>query len=139
VCVCTAQHTSDCPNLFAHKKKKKKKNNNNNNNNNKSPPHPPFPHKTRTHIQQKQVLIYLNTVAVGGKTFFPRLNISVTPTKGMALVFFPASLDGRLDEWVRIGWWLAWFGLVGWTSGCMLGLRVLFGLVGWTNGCVCVD
>lgn len=79
----------------------------------------PYTHTHAPHTQthhppqnktQTQVLIYLNDVSVGGKTHFPRLNLSVTPTKGMALVFFPATLDGRLDEWVRACVWAcAWF------------------------------
>eukprot|EP00536_Pseudo-nitzschia_multiseries_P001058 jgi/Psemu1/294264/fgenesh1_pm.13_\ len=41
------------------------------------------------------VLIYLNDVTSGGHTAFPRL--PVRPTKGTALVFFPATVDGHLD------------------------------------------
>lgn len=44
------------------------------------------------------VLTYLNDVPRGGSTFFPNLNIQVRPRKGMALVFFPATLDGLLDK-----------------------------------------
>lgn len=43
------------------------------------------------------VLIYLNDVAQGGSTSFPTLNLSVRPQQGMALIFFPATLDGQLD------------------------------------------
>eukprot|EP00980_Cylindrotheca_fusiformis_P013858 scaffold3596_cov126-Cylindrotheca_fusiformis.AAC.16 len=43
------------------------------------------------------VLIYLNNVAKGGETHFPRLNLSIQPVQGMALVFFPATVDGTLD------------------------------------------
>ena len=43
------------------------------------------------------VLIYLNTVHQGGATRFPALNLDVQPRKGMALVFFPATIDGILD------------------------------------------
>ncbi len=64
-------------------------------------PHPSIPPSPTPSPTTTQVLIYLNDVGVGGKTIFPRLHLSVTPTKGMALVFFPATLDGRLDEWVR--------------------------------------
>jgi len=32
------------------------------------------------------VLVYLNDVAVGGKTTFPRLSLSFTPRRGAALV-----------------------------------------------------
>jgi prolyl 4-hydroxylase len=44
------------------------------------------------------VLTYLNDVPRGGATSFPNLNIEVRPRKGMALVFFPATLDGLLDK-----------------------------------------
>eukprot|EP00985_Skeletonema_marinoi_P021426 scaffold13138_cov151-Skeletonema_marinoi.AAC.3 len=44
------------------------------------------------------VLTYLNDVPRGGSTSFPNLNIQVRPQKGMALVFFPATLDGLLDK-----------------------------------------
>jgi len=50
------------------------------------------------------VLIYLNTPASGGHTRFPNIYISpekaleVKPQKGMALIFFPSSVDGLLDK-----------------------------------------
>jgi prolyl 4-hydroxylase len=44
------------------------------------------------------VLVYLNDVAQGGQTTFPALNLEVQPRKGMALVFFPATVDGLLDK-----------------------------------------
>lgn len=44
------------------------------------------------------VLTYLNDVAQGGQTTFPALNLEVQPRKGMALVFFPATVDGLLDK-----------------------------------------
>jgi len=44
------------------------------------------------------VLIYLNTVQQGGATRFPALNLDVQPVRGMALVFFPATVDGLLDK-----------------------------------------
>ncbi|GKY91956.1 hypothetical protein MPSEU_000167200 [Mayamaea pseudoterrestris] len=44
------------------------------------------------------VLIYLNNVTNGGHTRFPALNIDVKPQEGMALVFFPASIDGVMDR-----------------------------------------
>jgi prolyl 4-hydroxylase len=44
------------------------------------------------------VLIYLNTVHCGGATRFPALDIEVQPVRGMALVFFPATVDGLLDK-----------------------------------------
>lgn len=44
------------------------------------------------------VLVYLNDVQKGGQTVFPALNLQVQPKKGMALVFFPATVDGLLDK-----------------------------------------
>jgi prolyl 4-hydroxylase len=44
------------------------------------------------------VLMYLNTVAQGGATRFPALNLDVQPVQGQALVFFPATVDGFLDK-----------------------------------------
>eukprot|EP00979_Chaetoceros_neogracilis_P019339 scaffold12165_cov277-Chaetoceros_neogracile.AAC.1 len=44
------------------------------------------------------VLVYLNNVERGGHTSFPVLNLDVKPRKGMALIFFPATLDGLLDK-----------------------------------------
>ena len=44
------------------------------------------------------VLVYLNDVAQGGATAFPNLNIQVRPRRGMAVVFFPSTLDGLLDR-----------------------------------------
>lgn len=44
------------------------------------------------------VLIYLNDVMRGGATRFPTLNLDVQPRRGMALVFFPATVDGLLDK-----------------------------------------
>lgn len=46
------------------------------------------------------VLIYLNDVMRGGATRFPALNppLDVQPRQGMALVFFPATVDGHLDK-----------------------------------------
>lgn len=44
------------------------------------------------------VLIYLNEVPRGGQTRFPALELDVQPRRGMALVFFPATVDGMLDK-----------------------------------------
>lgn len=44
------------------------------------------------------VLVYLNDVPRGGATGFPNLNVEVRPRRGMALVFFPSTLDGLLDR-----------------------------------------
>eukprot|EP00558_Chaetoceros_sp_UNC1202_P001968 CAMPEP_0197257326 /NCGR_PEP_ID=MMETSP1429-20130617/78310_1 /TAXON_ID=49237 /ORGANISM="Chaetoceros sp., Strain UNC1202" /LENGTH=363 /DNA_ID=CAMNT_0042721133 /DNA_START=102 /DNA_END=1193 /DNA_ORIENTATION=+ len=44
------------------------------------------------------VLVYLNDVKRGGNTAFPALNLEVQPRKGMALIFFPATVDGLLDK-----------------------------------------
>jgi len=43
------------------------------------------------------VLVYLNDVEVGGCTYFRKLGLRVKPKAGMAIVFFPAYLDGELD------------------------------------------
>lgn len=44
------------------------------------------------------VLVYLNDVERGGHTSFPNLNLEVKPKRGMALVFFPSTVDGLLDK-----------------------------------------
>lgn len=44
------------------------------------------------------VLVYLNDVIHGGATSFPNLNLQIQPRQGMALVFFPATVDGVLDR-----------------------------------------
>lgn len=44
------------------------------------------------------VLVYLNDVAEGGHTAFPALNLKIKPKRGMAVVFFPATVDGLLDK-----------------------------------------
>jgi prolyl 4-hydroxylase len=44
------------------------------------------------------VLVYLNDVHQGGQTAFPVLNVEVQPRQGMAIVFFPATVDGLLDK-----------------------------------------
>uniref|UniRef100_A0A7S1UYE3 Fe2OG dioxygenase domain-containing protein n=1 Tax=Grammatophora oceanica TaxID=210454 RepID=A0A7S1UYE3_9STRA len=44
------------------------------------------------------VLVYLNDVHQGGATSFPALNLDVQPRRGMAIVFFPATVDGYLDK-----------------------------------------
>ena len=44
------------------------------------------------------VLVYLNTVASGGATSFPLLDVEVAPQRGRALVFFPGREDGTIDE-----------------------------------------
>jgi hypothetical protein len=43
------------------------------------------------------VLIYLNDVARGGQTAFPTLQFEIAPVKGMAVIFFPATVNGVLD------------------------------------------
>mmetsp|Transcript_11798 Transcript_11798/g.15405 ORF Transcript_11798/g.15405 Transcript_11798/m.15405 type:complete len:265 (+) Transcript_11798:234-1028(+) len=43
------------------------------------------------------VLIYLNDVRLGGETVFPKLNLSIQPRRGNAIVFFPANINGELD------------------------------------------
>ena len=44
------------------------------------------------------VLIYLNDVQKGGRTYFNKLDLRIKPVKGMALIFFPAYLDREIDE-----------------------------------------
>jgi prolyl 4-hydroxylase len=43
------------------------------------------------------VLIYLNQPSSGGATNFPYLGIRAKPRKGTALVFFPCTVDGKMD------------------------------------------
>src|SRR5690606_22182215 len=42
-------------------------------------------------------LMYLNTPQEGGETIFPKINITVKPKKGDALLFFDCCPDGRTD------------------------------------------
>ena len=44
------------------------------------------------------LITYLSTVAIGGGTTFPLLNVSVSPVKGRALLFFPADASGVPDQ-----------------------------------------
>jgi hypothetical protein len=44
------------------------------------------------------VLMYLNNVPSGGGTFFNELNLRVQPKEGSAVVFFPAKMDGTIDN-----------------------------------------
>mmetsp|Transcript_42772 Transcript_42772/g.89347 ORF Transcript_42772/g.89347 Transcript_42772/m.89347 type:complete len:271 (+) Transcript_42772:2-814(+) len=44
------------------------------------------------------VLTYLNDVPRGGHTTFPLLKVSVPPTRGAALIFFPSFADGYIDK-----------------------------------------
>lgn len=44
------------------------------------------------------VLVYLNDVERGGETRFPALKLDVRPKRGKAIVFFPATVDGYLDQ-----------------------------------------
>lgn len=44
------------------------------------------------------LITYLSTVALGGGTTFPMLNVSVSPVKGRALLFFPADSGGVPDQ-----------------------------------------
>merc|ERR1712014_536354 len=43
------------------------------------------------------ILLYLNDVPEGGETRFEYLGVSIGPTAGTAIVFFPAFADGRDD------------------------------------------
>jgi prolyl 4-hydroxylase len=45
------------------------------------------------------VLIYLNQPSSGGGTNFPHAGIRVKPKKGTAIIFFPCSLDGKMDPY----------------------------------------
>jgi len=44
------------------------------------------------------LIMYLNDVEQGGETFFPKLNLSVTPKKGMAVYFEYFYTDNDLNE-----------------------------------------
>lgn len=44
------------------------------------------------------LLVYLNNVTEGGQTRFDMLNLSIAPSKGLALLFFPAFSDGQPDK-----------------------------------------
>eukprot|EP00439_Symbiodinium_sp_Y106_P003403 s2133_g1.t1 len=44
------------------------------------------------------LLVYLNTVGLGGSTRFPDLAVDVQPRCGQGLLFFPAFADGKPDE-----------------------------------------
>ena len=43
------------------------------------------------------ILVYLKDVAEGGETAFPELGLSVTPKKGLALVWNSMTEDGQCD------------------------------------------
>jgi len=43
------------------------------------------------------LLVYLNTVAKGGETIFPKANLAIAPTKGKAVLFYNVKPDGRID------------------------------------------
>jgi prolyl 4-hydroxylase len=43
------------------------------------------------------VLVYLNQPSQGGATNFPHAGIRVKPKKGVALVFFPCTINGEMD------------------------------------------
>jgi prolyl 4-hydroxylase len=43
------------------------------------------------------VLTYLCDVSAGGGTYFPKLDKRFMPRRGMAVIFFPCTVDGRLD------------------------------------------
>ena len=47
------------------------------------------------------LLVYLNDVKRGGTTSFGKLGLSVNPTRGQGLLFFPATQDGEFDERVE--------------------------------------
>lgn len=43
-------------------------------------------------------LIYLNDVAEGGETVFPKVGLSIVPKKGSAIYFHYANEQGQLDR-----------------------------------------
>jgi hypothetical protein len=45
------------------------------------------------------VLIYLNQPSSGGGTNFPHAGIRVKPKKGTAIIFFPCTVDGKMDPY----------------------------------------
>ena len=47
--------------------------------------------------RQATLLVYLNDVQTGGATHFDRLDVSIQPECGKALLFFPAFADGTPD------------------------------------------
>ena len=47
--------------------------------------------------RQATLLVYLNSVLNGGATHFERLDVSIQPEVGKALLFFPAFSDGTPD------------------------------------------
>lgn len=63
------------------------------------PPPPPPPLQCCATGGQRvaTVLVYLNGVSTGGGTYFPKLDARYTPVAGRALVFFPCTVDGKLD------------------------------------------
>lgn len=44
------------------------------------------------------VLMYLNDVPSGGGTYFNNLNLRVKPKQGSAVIFFPAKMDGTIEQ-----------------------------------------
>lgn len=44
------------------------------------------------------MLLYSTSVERGGETAFPALYLEIRPKKEMALVFFPATVNGLLDK-----------------------------------------
>ena len=44
------------------------------------------------------ILMYLNTPTRGGETIFPRANVSVTPVKGTAVLFYNCTPSGETDS-----------------------------------------
>ena len=65
------------------------------------PPLCPCLSPRHAHAHVGTIIIYLNDVATGGQTFFPRVGgngLSVRPQEGRALVFLPADLGGVIDH-----------------------------------------
>jgi len=47
------------------------------------------------------LLVYLNEVKYGGTTTFGKLDLTINPTKGQGLLFFPATKEGEFDDRVE--------------------------------------
>lgn len=58
---------------------------------------PPSFVKQNRFQRQATLLVYLNDVPTGGTTHFDRLDVSIQPECGKALLFFPAFADGTPD------------------------------------------
>ena len=57
-----------------------------------------FAEHSRSAANNRISVMYLNDVEEGGETFFPKLNLSVHPRKGMAVYFEYFYQDQSLNE-----------------------------------------